>query len=81
MGLSTFLLSTAMQRLPNTSYKYLYGVAVNPKAIHVELKVNPYVIKKKFVDLPTFEMPDGSRPFKNFDFKDKSGTRVMFTLS
>ena len=55
-------------------------MSVNPKSIHIDLK-NPLIVKKYFVDLPTFEQPDGSRPFKDFDFKDPEGTRVMGSIA
>ena len=41
----------------------------------------PCLLFDDFIDLPTFEMPDGTRPFKNFDFKDHQGTRVMGVLT
>ncbi len=66
--------------MTRTSYIYCYGVAVNPTSIHIDLKMSSIKSTRKFVDLPTFEMPDGSRPFKNFDFKDKDGTRVMGSI-
>ena len=69
-----------MQQLLKTTYTYFYGVAVNPTSINIDQK-NPFLVKKYFVDLPAFEMPDGSRPFKNFDFKDERGTRVMGSLA
>ena len=63
--------------LRNTSFIYMWGVAVNPTSIYTDIKVNPYIIKMHSVELTTFELPDGTRPFKDFDFKDPNGTRVM----
>ena len=62
------------------SFFYYYSVAVNPTSIRVESKI-PFMLKKQLIDLPTFEMPDGTKPFKNFDFKDPQGMRVMGVLT
>ena len=80
MRLSYDLLLIIMQMLQKKSYSYVYGVSVNPISIHIDQKF-PLIVKKHFIDLPSFELPDGSRPFKHYDYKDALGTRIMGSLS
>ena len=70
----------AIEKLKKVKYSYLYTVSVNPRSIHVDAK-SPFLVKNHFIDLPTFELPDGSRPFKDFDYKNPQGTRVMGMLT
>ena len=55
MGLSQILMQISMQHLLNYyTFTYMYGVSVNPTKIHIDEKINPFIIKKHFVDLPSF---------------------------
>ena len=66
-GLNIFLLKVWRYHLKSQGYQYYYGVAANPITMHMERKY-AQIVKEKVIHLPSFEMPDGSKPFKHFNY-------------